>query len=453
MLDGLAAAAHAEPDKPAIVSGKTVLSFRDLWRAIMARAADLDAANAPAAEPVHGATCPQCVVDFCAVVASGRAAAVMDPRLPERMRTACHARLAGLGPAVTDDPAARPFYIGFTSGSTSATGLPKGYVRSHHSWIASFAAADAAFGAHPPGDVGICGALSHSLFLFGAIYGLVRGQTLRLYPKFRPERLAEHLENQSVGTLYAVPAMLAALLHASPRFGPKRLYVSGAKLSSEHSAALLAAWPDTETIEFYGASELSFVSWRRTADGAPDQSVGRPFAGVTVAIHDDEASSGIVHVKSPMLFSGYWPEAGALPADPGPRFLTVGDCGFLDATGALHITGRADRVINSAGRKLAPEALEAVLGAYPGVALACVIGVPCAVRGAEILAIVEPAPGAARPTRGELARHCAVRAPDLPQPHRFFATHALPRTTSGKIAPAETRARVLAGDAAFEALP
>ena len=68
-----------------------------------------------------------------------------------------------------------PFFLGFTSGTT---GVPKGFIRTHASWLATFAAARVEFGSAAAGRVlkldatrlahalGIAGSLSAGLLAF-----------------------------------------------------------------------------------------------------------------------------------------------------------------------------------------------------------------------------------------------------------------------------------------------
>ena len=69
--------------------------------------------------------------------------------------------------------------------------------------------------------------------------------------------------------------------------------------------------------------------------------------------------------------------------------MSVGDAGYLDDAGNLHLVGRVDRMINSAGKNIFPEEVEAVLGAHPRVQRAAVFGVEDARRGQRLVAAVK----------------------------------------------------------------
>ncbi|MEH0070696.1 AMP-binding protein [Pannonibacter sp. Pt2-lr] len=84
---------------------------------------------------------------------------------------------------------------------------------------------------------------------------------------------------------------------------------SGAKLQPEDRQMFTRRLPGVRICEFYGASEMSFISLQ---DGtAPEASVGRPFPGVEVEIRDGggrvlpQGEIGHLWVRSPLLFDRY----------------------------------------------------------------------------------------------------------------------------------------------------
>jgi long-chain acyl-CoA synthetase len=92
-------------------------------------------------------------------------------------------------------------------------------------------------------------------------------------------------------------------------------------------------------------------------------------------VHQKLADDGEILVKGPTIFKGYYnnPEATA-EAFEGEWFKT-GDIGTIDADGYLKITDRKkDLIINSAGKNIAPQRVEAVLKTVPFVTQAVVFG-------------------------------------------------------------------------------
>jgi acyl-CoA synthetase (AMP-forming)/AMP-acid ligase II len=74
-------------------------------------------------------------------------------------------------------------------------------------------------------------------------------------------------------------------------------------------------------------------------------------------------------------------------------FLRTGDLGRLDDDGFLWLEGRVSDVINRGGLKVLPQEVEEALRELPGVADACVAGVPDPRLGEVPIAWVVPAGG------------------------------------------------------------
>ncbi len=69
---------------------------------------------------------------------------------------------------------------------------------------------------------------------------------------------------------------------------------------------------------------------------------------------------------------------------------TLGDVGYLDADGYLHLTDRKAQMIISGGVKIYPQECESLLAMHPKVADCAVIGVPNDDFGEEVKAVVQP---------------------------------------------------------------
>ena len=231
------------------------------------------------------------LIDFLAVIRTGRCAAVADPDWPTEVHARMEAALRDMGdqsPAPSPPPTPEtPFYIGFTSGST---GLPKGFRRHHHSWAETFRITLETFGPVAGARVLAPGRMSHSLFLFGALLGLWSGGGTSVQSRFSAGRTLATLADGSCPVMVSVPSQLLMLLTAARRrrLGPipqlKLLLISGARWAHENTAPLQALFPQARIITFYGASETSYVSWMQATPDAPPQAVGRPFGNVQVHI-------------------------------------------------------------------------------------------------------------------------------------------------------------------------
>lgn len=81
---------------------------------------------------------------------------------------------------------------------------------------------------------------------------------------------------------------------------------------------------------------------------------------------------GQIMVRTPALFAGHLGLSAPTLASDG--WWPMGDRGYLDTEGNLYVTGRLSNLLQRNGKKISPEAVEAVLQEMPGVAEAVVVG-------------------------------------------------------------------------------
>jgi len=179
------------------------------------------------------------------------------------------------------------------------------------------------------------------------------------------------------------------------------------------------------------------------------RSAGRPSPNVVITIVDDEGrllpqgEIGEVAAWSPGAMSGLWADAAAA----AKRFLPDGsvltrDMGYLDEDGFLYLADRKDDMIISGGYNIWPIELETLLVEHPGVAAACVVGVPHEVWGESPLAAVvraDDAAGAAV-TAAELIELSRTRLGKVKRLAAVEFVDALPVSEAGKVQRAVLRA-------------
>jgi len=222
--------------------------------------------------------------------------------------------------------------------------------------------------------------------------------------------------------------------------GVRTIISAGSKLDARTLEAARRWAPNATIFEYYGASELSFVSGAGLPAGhAPavgGTGIGRPFPGVDVRILDDagtplpDGESGNICVRSALVSNGYlWGDDGqALRSFNG--WFTVGDQGYLDA-GELHILGRRADMILTTGKNVYPHEVELALAAVPGVAAAVAAGMPDDLRGQRVVAGVVPAHG------GITAMQLRAGLEDIlardKRPLQYYVLTELPITDRGKV--------------------
>ena len=130
---------------------------------------------------------------------------------------------------------------------------------------------------------------------------------------------------------------------------------------------------------------------------------------------------------------GYYrdPEQTARALLPG-GWLDTGDIGYVDADGALFIAGRSKDLIIRSGFNVYPIEVESVINAFPGVRLSAVVGRQTEDHNEEVVAFVEPLPGAALDTR-LLMLHLRAQLAPYKRPAQIIPIDAIPTTVSGKI--------------------
>src|SRR5699024_4878730 len=178
------------------------------------------------------------------------------------------------------------FYLEFQSGST---GSPKGFIRNHTSCLESFKAGEEACQYGRDDVIMAPGPLCHSLSLFGAIHALHMGATFHLTTTFSASSILSHLRKGCTSVLYAVPTMLQSLMqHLTKPIKRKITFLSsGAKLDSRLRHKLGNAFPESIIYEYYGASELSYVSFSsEELSSKYPGSVGKPFPGVQITVRN-----------------------------------------------------------------------------------------------------------------------------------------------------------------------
>jgi fatty-acyl-CoA synthase len=109
-----------------------------------------------------------------------------------------------------------------------------------------------------------------------------------------------------------------------------------------------------------------------------------------------------------------------------------GDIGYVDAQGCLVITDRIKRLISRGGEKISPVEIEHTLLQHPGVAEAFVVGVPDALYGEQIGAVLVAKP-ATELDLAELRAWLGGRLSQFKVPHYIVLAPALPLSATGKV--------------------
>jgi O-succinylbenzoic acid--CoA ligase len=156
---------------------------------------------------------------------------------------------------------------------------------------------------------------------------------------------------------------------------------------------------------------------------------GWPLDGTQVRLDSD----GSIELTGPTLATGYLDDPKATAHSFHGGWFRTCDLGRLDTQGRLQVLGRADDMIVTGGLNVAPGDVEAVLTGLPGVAAACVVGVPDPEWGERVTAAVIPADPGHPPDPGALraAAHHLLTGAQVPKEIVLF--DALPLRGVGKL--------------------
>jgi acyl-coenzyme A synthetase/AMP-(fatty) acid ligase len=254
-----------------------------------------------------------------------------------------------------------------------------------------------------------------------------------------PQAMEREMAAHGVTVLRTVPAvvhLLAAQRQPPPPGLALAVVRTGAAALPPQTARAAAQRYGARIIEEYASTEggTLFMRWQRRA---PRGSIGKPIPGVQarIAAPDTRGASpgtvGELIVRSPGMMRGYLDDPEATAAALTDGWLRTGDLVRRDRAGFYILVGRAALRINVGGNKVAPEDVEAVLLAHPGVREVVVLGAPDAVRGEVVRAVIVP--GDERPSIGELRRFCRQRLAPYKVPRRWEFRSELPRSALGKV--------------------
>jgi 3-oxocholest-4-en-26-oate---CoA ligase len=291
--------------------------------------------------------------------------------------------------------------------------------------------------------------LMHAAGLWTVFSGALAGLPVVLYDdraKFNPAAVWETAERERVGLMTMVgDAYAAPLIEELNRksYELSSLYAigtGGAATNPRHVSALLEKLPQLTIINGYGSSETGNVGFGHNQRGSHRETFDLREGG-TVASDDltrfvepGEPEVGWV-VRTGRIPLGYFDDAEAtrktFPVVGGQRAVVSGDRASLEADGTLRLFGRDSLVVNTGGEKVFVEEVEAVLRGVPGVADALVVGRDSERWGQELVALVEPGPGAE--LVGEvLGAACTEQLARFKAPKEYIFVEKVRRLGNGK---------------------
>jgi long-chain acyl-CoA synthetase len=320
--------------------------------------------------------------------------------------------------------------------TSGTSGTPKTVRRRPETWIDSFEITRGTYAISSADTYATLGSLGHSLSLFATLEALHIGADVCTLSAVGPRQQAQMLETYGVTVLYATPTQLrlliagaaAAKISELPNVG--HIFSGGGKLDQDLCTALLVLCPAARILEFFGASETSFMTISDLQ--TPAGSVGRAYPGVALRIGIRGGTPhkvGEIWVASPYLFDGY--TSGGSPYTKwDAEYLSIGEMGYLDEAGNLFLKGRTNRMMTVADQNVFPEEIEQVMNQMDGVEDCAVVAVPDPLRGNKIVCFVTTSLDKLRPEA--LRTHCRTALSPSAIPKEFIVLEEMPLLPAGK---------------------
>lgn len=264
---------------------------------------------------------------------------------------------------------------------------------------------------------------------------LLHGIPLILAGSNLPEGVRRAARIAPFVTLPGVPALWRAWLDANAIPSNIRLAISaGAALPLSLERNVFES-RGLKIHNFYGSTECGGIAYDRS--GTPRrvaEEAGSPLDNVDVSVQED----GCLTVQSAAVGAGYWPEPSSDLTEG--RFVSNDLAEIRDGTVLLR--GRRSDLINIAGRKVSPDAIEQALGSHPAVAECVVFGVPVptAERGEVIVAGIRVRAGI---QASVLRTFLLDRLPDWQVPREFWIVDEPLANPRGKISRSHWRAKFM----------
>ncbi|XP_065074848.1 probable 4-coumarate--CoA ligase 1 [Ochlerotatus camptorhynchus] len=291
------------------------------------------------------------------------------------------------------------------------------------------------------------------ILLASTVWGATRIITRQTY---RPEVALDIIGRFQVSALCITPSQAYGIIHcgqakASAFTSIRLVFCGGSAVSTSLKRSFEKLIPGRFMEVAYGLTEIAYSVTFSKRELYRDGSVGFPRSGMEFKVVDDIGSAldvgqeGEILVRAEYVFRGYYGnEEASKDMLNSEGWLHTGDIGRFDEEGYLYVVDRKKDMFKYNNFPISPTEIECVIQQMPGVAAACVVGIPGEPNDLATALVVRREDCSGGLDAAELVRRTNESLPDYKHLRGgvYFAEE-LPLTPSGKVLRRMVRENIL----------
>jgi acetyl-CoA synthetase len=340
-----------------------------------------------------------------------------------------------------------PMMLYFTSGTT---GYPKGVIHEHSYPLAHIVTAKYWHQAEDNGLHFTVAETGWAKASWGKIYGQWLGSAVMVYDfdNFEPKQLTAVINRYGVTSFCAPPTVYRYLVRKGIPDMPslKHATTAGEMLAPEVFRKFTER-TGLQLCEGYGQTETTLLMANFKGYDAVEGSMGTPSPFYNIELRGkngkpvDTYEIGEVVIvpekagKQPGVFAAYLDNEEQYSYVWRDGVYHTGDAAYMDENGRYWFHGRFDDIIKTGGFRVGPYEVENVLMEHPAVVECSVIGVPDALRGQSIKAVIVLGAGyePSQELELEIKNFCNQKLAEYKWIRIIEFVTEMPKTISGKI--------------------
>ena len=349
-----------------------------------------------------------------------------------------------------------PMMLYFTSGTT---GYPKGVIHDHSYPLAHIVTAKYWHRAEDGGLHFTVAETGWAKASWGKLYGQwLVGSAVMVYDfdNFDPKQLISVINRYSVTSFCAPPTVYRYLVRKGiPEMPSLRHATTAGEMLAPEVFRKFKERTGLELCEGYGQTETTLLMANFAGSKPVEGSMGvtSPLYNIELrGKHGEPVPQGAVgevvivppeNGKQPGVFCAYLDNEEHYNHVWRGGVYHTGDAAYMDENGLYWFHGRFDDIIKTGGFRVGPYEVENVLTEHPAVAECSVIGVPDALRGQAIKAVIVLGSGyePSRELELEIKEFCNSRLAEYKWIRLVEFVDEMPKTISGKIRKSVLRSR------------